>query len=615
MACGIYKLENTGTTSQTLSIPASSLCGGCVGPGNPLEFTINSGETYYVNTSGPIGPFTGIVSSPLFGGPSLPRFNFSSICDNTSFFIYSDPTDSENPFSGISEYYCFQKVVTCNIEEPELFGCYELISTGVTVPGIIQYHGVKLQSYQGASSGDCLNTCPCCDSNFCISDTGYAFDGGYESVGYYNGYPYWSNNSSTYFIYYSSSEDSWCLSSSLGGTCELFGPSPCFSNCPDLCDDILLNSVCPTPTPTPTINCDVFDFSATFDCLVTPTPSVSPTPTITPTPTPTNTPNLVCSGISVDSVINEVSATPTPTPTITPTSSPIINRDCEFIGDVSFNLVNTEIKCALSKEFKDCQNQVTYYTTTTILTPSGDTLEPDMIFIANIGDVKRCIYYVGDNYTVAGVSTISLTDGPIGVLDDGVCTSCPPPESPTPTPTPTISPTPTTTPTPTPSTSALPACKKYQISVRYNNNQPILVSYATINFNGCCANINQTQTTIAPPVPSDLNQIGEVITTVICSTTLPTVLQNINTTVNIIDLNTLCTICEPPPVPCVKYFMKNLDEETKTFNLTSCCGSPSSITISPNTSQTYCSSSFPTTNAINKQIYAIATNCIPCGGG
>jgi hypothetical protein len=100
--------------------------------------------------------------------------------------------------------------------------------------------------------------------------------------------PYSESNS---FLFYKSGETRWCLSTFLGGDCIIFGPSPSTSTCPDL-DGSFFNFVCPTPTPSNTDVCNTFDFTASFDCIVTgatPTPSVTMTPTITPSQTVTPT--------------------------------------------------------------------------------------------------------------------------------------------------------------------------------------------------------------------------------------------------------------------------------------------------------------------------------------
>ena len=126
------------------------------------------------------------------------------------------------------------------------------------------------------------------DENYCIFNTTQSYDGEYDLSLTYNGYNYFTGLTNGYFIYYSLTEDSWCLSSSLGGSCDQFGPSGVGSTFPDLDSGFFISGVCPTTTTTTTSACDSFDFNAIFNCLVSSTPT--PTPTNTPTPTPTPTP-------------------------------------------------------------------------------------------------------------------------------------------------------------------------------------------------------------------------------------------------------------------------------------------------------------------------------------
>jgi len=108
--------------------------------------------------------------------------------------------------------------------------------------------------------------CGPCSETYCITNTGNDFDDTYYLDGDYDGYSYWLSNSGIYYIYYNTTELQWCLSTSLGGFCILSGKSPCFSKCPDLCDEYFFEGECPTTTTT-TIACVTFDFDAIFDCL------------------------------------------------------------------------------------------------------------------------------------------------------------------------------------------------------------------------------------------------------------------------------------------------------------------------------------------------------------
>ena len=292
-----------------------------------------------------------------------------------------------------------------------------------------------------------------CSNFYCISNTGIPnVDDSYSLAGVYNSYDYWLGSTYGYYIYYvTGTSEYWCVSSSLGGSCILFGASPCISSCPDICDSYFSVGACVTPTPTPTVNCTVLDFTAIFDCEVTPsstvTPTVTPTPTMTPTPSSTN----YCPSIGIDVEITGITPTVTPTPTPTPTTSPVITYYCNFSGDVSFVTVNSIIQCPGSKEFQDCYTGEFYYTTSEIITPSGDTLTQFMIFESSVDGISSCISYVGNTTSTIGVNSIVLIDGPLGYSNLGECSLCIPEVSQTPTNTPTNTPTPTVTPTPTPS--------------------------------------------------------------------------------------------------------------------------------------------------------------------
>jgi hypothetical protein len=311
-----------------------------------------------------------------------------------------------------------------------------------------------------------------CLLEYCISGTGSNYDGGYYSAGTYNGYGYYTGSS--YTIYYSTGQTQWCLATSLGNpTCLLFGKSPCVSSCPDLCEDIFGPGPCPTPTPTPTAACSV-DFDAIFDCEVTPTPTVTPTatPTLTPTPTPSST--NICGGVAISVSGITYTPTPTPTPTHTPTPSPEVTRPCNYTGLVVFNTIDDYIRCANSKQFRDCNSGFIYSTTDVVLNPTGGTPVVDYVYGATINGNEICVTYIGVAENISGSDVVSLD------VEYGTdCSPC----SPIPSPTPTITPTPTPTLTPT-STPAV--CCEYTITnllftantfniVNCSNNQPEVI--------------------------------------------------------------------------------------------------------------------------------------------
>jgi len=292
-----------------------------------------------------------------------------------------------------------------------------------------------------------------CSNFYCISGTGIPnVDDSYSLAGVYNTRNYWLGSTYGYYIYWvTGTSEYWCVSSSLGGSCILFGASPCSSSCPDICDSNFSIGACPTPTPTPTVNCTVLDFTAIFDCEVTPSSTVTPTVTPTPTMTPTPSSSDYCPNIGIDVMITGITPTSTSTPTPTPTSSPVITYYCNFSGDVSFVTVNSIIQCPGSKEFQDCYTGEFYYTTSEVVTPLGGPLTQFMIFESNVDGISSCISYVGNSTKTIGVNTITLIAGPLGYSNLGECYLCVPQVSQTPTNTPTNTPTPTLTPTPTPS--------------------------------------------------------------------------------------------------------------------------------------------------------------------
>lgn len=290
----------------------------------------------------------------------------------------------------------------------------------------------------------------CTGSTYCLSNTGNnSINDNYLSGGTHNGNLYYTGVSNNLFIYYSSSNDEWCLSTALDGSCIMSGDSPGAPDCPDLSNFYFSTGTCPTPTPSPTsaVDCSTLDFEAIFDCDVILTPTPTTTPTTTPTPTVTPTPTDVCGGTDIIATIESITPTPTPTPTITPTSSSPIVRPCVFSGDVTFNVIDGQIVCPYSFEFQDCVNGAIYLTTTQVSNPSGGDLEEFDIFNANVNDESRCISFIGLNLNEIGGDVINLISGPIGKSNLGDCIYCGP--------SPSVTPTSTVTPTPTP-TSTLP---------------------------------------------------------------------------------------------------------------------------------------------------------------
>lgn len=311
-----------------------------------------------------------------------------------------------------------------------------------------------------------------CLSEYCVSGTGFNYDGTYFSAGTYDaGYDYFTGD--TYTIYYSTGQTQWCLATSLGDpNCLLFGKSPCSSSCPDLCDEIFGGGACPTPTPTPTAACSI-DFDAIFDCDVIPTPTPTPTPTTTTTATPTPSPTNPCGGIGLDVSGITYTATPTPTPTVTPTMTPEITRPCNYNGLVTFNTLDDYIICPNSKQFKDCSNGFIYSTTAVVLNPTGGTPVIGMVYEASVNQIDLCVEYIGIADNISGIDEVTL-NVEHGLQTEGGCVSCVPPVTSTPTPTP------TTTPTLTPS-STPESCCEYKVT-------NLLFTANTFNIKSCSTN-------------------------------------------------------------------------------------------------------------------------------
>ena len=427
--------------------------------------------------------------------------------------------------------------------------------------------------------GPCSTTEPCgpCYSSYCITNTGNAYDDNYTLDGNYDGYSYWISSSGTYFIYYNTIDKQWCLSDSLGGGCLLSGKSPCFSTCPDLCEEFFFEGSCPTTTTT-TVACMDFDFEAIFDCMAEPTPSPTPTPSITPTMTVTPSSTNYCSMVSVDATIDTYSPTPTPTPTMTPTSSGIIIRPCNVLGDVSFTTLEGHISCPSSKQFQDCVTGMMYYTTELVPTPSGDTLTEFMIFKAYVDNVLKCISFVGINDNIIGVNTIELVEGPTGYSNLGECSLCEVIPSPTPTPTPTMTPTP----------SGIP-CFCYEL---------ISNEFTTFDYIDCYG---------IPMTASSKNAIP----TYVCSLTLPTTTGLFPYSITKLGI---CVDGVCPPLTCNCYTVSNGGPSNVYMVYTDCNNVQQVIAINNyTTTQPFCSLTSPFVNSsTNITTITLVGDCASC---
>jgi len=322
----------------------------------------------------------------------------------------------------------------------------------------------------------------CTGSTVCIFNTGYVYDDVFLSGGTYNGYNYYTGITSSYFIYFSTgvTENLWCLSSSLGGTCDQFGPLNSFSVCPDFWDGISLvassSGACPTTTTTTTSPCDVFDFDAIFDCIV-PTTTTTTSATTTTTTTTTIPPDL-CSGVSISySAITYTTTTTTFVPTTTTTTT--INRKCIFDGIVTFNIFDEYMRCGNTKVFKDCFNGFEYYTSEVLnLIAENTIINQGVVYKIQINTLTNsyttCATFLGLADNISGIDNIKVLYE-IGLEKDGACLECPPPQTTT---------TSTSTSTTTTTTTEAPCIlNEYHI---YNGNQ-IGISF---EFSDCTGNIS-----------------------------------------------------------------------------------------------------------------------------
>jgi hypothetical protein len=109
-------------------------------------------------------------------------------------------------------------------------GCYTIV-TGVTAFGPFSFDGTATV-ITDCSDPSCSGYCG--PEEFCISVslsayTGY--NGTYLVSGSTNGYPYWQGGTTPGYLYFNNTN--WCLSTSISGNCDFFGPNPTTSLLPD----------------------------------------------------------------------------------------------------------------------------------------------------------------------------------------------------------------------------------------------------------------------------------------------------------------------------------------------------------------------------------------------
>ncbi len=103
---------------------------------------------------------------------------------------------------------------------------------------LISYYSDGLDVYDVDTSGTIIGTSGCtCPQFFCVeNDTNY--DDTYQLAGTYIGQSYFTGQTTGYFMFYSTGETRWCLSQTLGGSCDQFGPFGSTSDCPDFDDTV-----------------------------------------------------------------------------------------------------------------------------------------------------------------------------------------------------------------------------------------------------------------------------------------------------------------------------------------------------------------------------------------
>lgn len=245
------------------------------------------------------------------------------------------------------------------------------------------------------------------------------YDGTYYSAGTLNERLYYTASTGGYIFY--STGSTWCLSTSLNGTCLLQGKSPCNGICPDLCDDYFSSGTCVTTTTTANV-CSVFDFTAYFDCDVS-------TTTTTTIPCSATSVNAVFSAYTtttttanpcttVGASISFSSYTTTTTTSVSPTPTPTPNYSIPVSGDVTYTLVETIFVCpGQTYKFQDCNDLTDYYVESSTIFDGVDLLN-NYSYNMTINGTQGC-------YTFMGVSSTS-PNGTVSEVDSwyGDCSTC-----------------------------------------------------------------------------------------------------------------------------------------------------------------------------------------------
>jgi hypothetical protein len=456
-------------TSSSVPVPTDYQFRACCDPTNVFILddyvgSITSGEVYYITGTGFTGcataiPFTGFgpkfVASTLMG----PYVDCDTCIDDFPCYCVCNEYEIQNT-QNVSVYIsyidCYGNNQTALIPPNttiELCACDDtlIVSPGVIIRLLGNCNRVETPT-PTASLPPTPTPSPvysACSDDFCLITT-YGplsdYNGNYTSAGTYNSRPYYVGSTSG-TVYYDNVQ--WCLSDTLGGDCILKGKSPCFSNCPDIDEDIWFEGPCPTPTPTPTPNlCISVDFNALFDCDYVPeVTETCPTPTPTASVTPSVNP---CSLVDADITISDTPLTPSPTPSNTPT--PSVQRNVNISGATTYSIIDSEFSCVFVRMITDCETNEVYYVGQGLRTSDNTIITTGQTFSSVVSGVRKCFTYEGIVYQQSPTLTLNVIDD---VFSD--CTECnislTPTPTKTPTVTPTVTPTSSQTPTPTPTSS------------------------------------------------------------------------------------------------------------------------------------------------------------------
>jgi hypothetical protein len=410
---------------------------------NTISSTLIVGQTFYISSTGFTGCAEVIPYEPIgenYSGVGV-VFTEQSSCDDG--YCPTCPTPTPTPSGPVVDCTCLEYLlynsdsIDVYVDHIDCYGQFRefLVLADTTVSlcacenSVIAPEGVYITLI-----GECpapsatvqptptqtptpsltpsvgWNLCPI--SEYCLLTyfpTTELYDGTYYSAGTYNTRVYYSGSSA--FIYYSTGTTSWCLSTTLGGSCILHGKIPNSSICPDLCDEVFSSGTCVTTTST-TNPCNIFDFDAYFYCDVSTTTTTTIPCSATSIDvsfssyTTTTTTANPCIGVGGSISFSSYTTTTTTTGTTTTTTAP---RNLPVSGDVTFTLVETIFVCpGQTYQFQECNTNNMYY-----LEPSNIFVDVDLItnyaYNMTINGTQSCYTYIGVS-DISPNATCSVVD-------------------------------------------------------------------------------------------------------------------------------------------------------------------------------------------------------------